>query len=312
MQIFPFPKIARVLFESPWLMTKEAQQSFLADLALVDPQSFFGDIPTYTEESEKALSVLQESVSANLTMDYTESNIPDTSIAYHRIWGTILSDYEYRWYFSSKRYEQGLIAADNNPQIVAHFVHVNSGGGEAWYLDRVWETTRMLKKPLVVLTEKRCCSAAYYLSVPATKIFSLTQNDTIGSIGTMVAFWDIIPYFESMGIKWIEEYADKSDLKNKKFNDLRKGKAKKYIKEELNPLQIQFESACRSSRESIAKLAQDHEAVRGETFDALRAKQNGLIDDIILFGDAVEVALKLGNQHRDKVSKQQRAINLIN
>jgi len=311
-KLLSIPKISRLLFESKWFMTDEAQLSLIADLSLVEKEAFFSDhIPSYKEETEEALTKLSVNLEANLTRNFTETDIPEQSIAYHRIWGPILADEDWYWYFSSKQYVRELQAADENPQIMSHFIHINSGGGEAWYLDQAWEATRNLKKPKVVLYEKMGCSAALYLGCDGDLCFALTQNDTIGSLGTMVSFWDIIPAFEKMGFKRIEEYATKSKRKNKKYNDLRKGKPEQYIKEELDPLQEQFETAVRTSRESIGKLPEDHPVVEGETFDGKNAIEVGLIDGIVSFEEAVNEAHRLGVEHLSKVSKQNQALSLI-
>lgn len=42
-------------------------------------------------------------------------------------------------------------------------------------------------------------------------------------------------WFEKMGLKLIQAKATKSDLKNKKTDDLLRGKPEQYIKEELDP-----------------------------------------------------------------------------
>ena len=40
------------------------------------------------------------------------TELPEGSIAYHRIWGFITSDCQ--WYFSSKQFERDLLAAEAN------------------------------------------------------------------------------------------------------------------------------------------------------------------------------------------------------
>ena len=76
----------------------------------------------------KARSELQ---GITVTDDFSSDELPEGSIAYHRIWGFITSDCQ--WYFSSKQFERDLLAAEANPAITCHFLHVNSPGGSMVY-----------------------------------------------------------------------------------------------------------------------------------------------------------------------------------
>lgn len=278
------------------------------------PQSYWNEIPTYQEETHKAFKSLAEELKKTseaagipISVDYTSDEIPEGTIAYHRIKGTILADS--RYWFSSKQLERDLLSVESNPGFSSHFLHINSGGGEAWYLDRLSQTLRSCSKPIYVLFEKTGGSAAYYIGCHGSTVKCLTQNDSIGCIGTMVAFYDVDGYFEKLGIKHIEAYATKSDLKNKKYKDLRTGKPEQYIEEELNPLCEQFLAEIKTSRPQLAKLPEDNPVFRGETFDALTATQNGLVDGITTLPEAISEAYQLGQnwlstqQFREKASQ---------
>lgn len=297
-----------VLLSGSLFITEEEKRTTLLSLfPLAISES--GDIPTYKEFVTEELTLLKQNSSINLTNDFSSDNLSSDSIAYHRIKG-IISSSSY-WWFSSKQFEQDLLLAEANPNINCHLVHITSGGGEAWYLDRLSETIRSLAKPFYVLIEKTCASAAYYIGCHGIVVKALTQNDTIGCIGTMVGYWDIDGYLESIGFKKIEEYATRSDLKNKKYNDLKNGKPEQFIQEELNPLQKQFEDEIYASRKRLQSLDTDHPVFRGETFMASVALEIGLIDGISTFSEAVKEAHELGMQYRNKQSKRNRALTLI-
>lgn len=264
------------------------------------------DPKTYKECIAEELEPVKNKSSVPITLDFTSNDIEPGTLAYHRIKGLITTDSW--WYFSSKQFEQDLLQAEENPNITCHFLHISSGGGEAWYLDRLSETMRSLSKPIYSFFEKIGGSAAFYIGCHGTTMKALTQNDIIGCIGSMIGFWDIDPYFEAMGFKKIEEYAHISDLKNKKYNDLKGGKPQQYIDEELEPLAEQFREEVRCSRQQLASLDLDHPALRGETFDAMHAIEVGLIDGITTFNEALAEAHSLGekwqkarNQHRNRV-----------
>ena len=121
-----------------------------------------------------------------------------------------------------------------------------------------------------------------------------------------------MPYYESLGVTQIEEYATKSTLKNKKFNDLVDGKAKKYIETELNPLQEQFETAVRSARPIAAELPDDDPVFAGETFATPQAIENGLVDEMAEMEVAILDAYNRGMEWKSKQNVQKNAITFFN
>jgi len=293
-------------------MNRRALNEVLGELFIAERTNWFEGItiPTYKDETKEIVKKLSQSVNINLTDEYQSTQIQDDSIAFYRIQGMIIAEPSY-WYFSSKQFREDLLAADSNPKIMAHFVLVNSGGGEAWYLDVVADTMKSLTKPVVALYENVAASAAIYLTINATRIFAATPNETIGSIGTMMAFLDIIPLYEAMGAKYYEEYANQSSRKNKKFNDLLDGKPEQYIKEELDPLAGQFIAAVAAARPLTAKLGAEHPVFQGETFDTKESIALGLIDGQLLLEDAIAEAYKLGFNYKDQITKMNKLFNSL-
>ena len=269
------------------------------------PGAFFFDPkpPTYKDITNKALEDLKVSLLGDipevcLTDDFVSDSLPDNAIAYHRIFGFITA--ASRWWFSSKQFERDLLAVEKNPSFGAHFLHINSPGGEAWYLDRLSETMQQLTKPVIALIERQHASAAVYISCHAAEIYSLTQNDIHGCIGTMTDFWNSDAYFEQLGFKHIIVRAKQSDLKNKKYQDLYAGKTEQYQTDELNPLAVQFIAEVRANRPKIAALPDNDPMLRGETFDTPHSIELGLIDGMKTFAEAVqrahEMAVEFGNK----------------
>lgn len=312
--------------QSPLLITKEAylqaifhiiNTSSVSKLAKPDPSSFFfdDDIPTYEEQNKKALDKIRAAIKmssasgVNLTTEYRSNEIPSLSVAYHRVFGTILSDAVYS--FSSKDFTRNLVAADSNDLISCHFVHINSGGGEAWYLDQVSLAMASCVKPIYVFIEKYCCSAAYYIGCHGQKMVCLTQNDTIGCIGTMISFWNLDPYLQNLGIQIIEEYAHQSDLKNKKYTDLKEGKPDQFITEELDPLAAQFITAVRTNRSALSSLQDDSPILRGETYDGSAAVANGLVDGILTIEQSVAEAYAMGKEYADRITTRKRIAQML-
>ena len=306
--------LAILLSERPLFITSEGyRQMVMAVLPYMKPsdaaelpkvKSFFFDPPTYKEECDKAVARLQAQIKAcdetkavQITNDFENQELPADTIGYHRVYGFITGDSH--WCFSSKQMEQDLLAAERNPQICAHLMHINSSGGEAWYMDRLSETLRSLTKPSLTLCEGCMASAAYYIGCHGRKVYAVTTGDFIGSIGTMVSFHDFEPYYEKLGIKLIQAKADKSDLKNGMADNLIAGKPKQYIDEVLNPINEEFLGEVRSQRKALASMDQDHPVLRGEVYLTARAQEVGLIDGTRTFPEAVAELMSMVTGNRE-------------
>jgi ClpP class serine protease len=309
---------AEYLSNIRWYGSKESLQALMTTL-MADPLSFFGDdIPQYSDESAEmakklANKLLNDKEPIHISVDFSNPDIEENSIAYHRVFGSILADDRWNYWFSTKRFIDDVKAAEKNPQINAHFIHVSSGGGEAWLLDKAFDAVKNATKPVIAFIEKVGASAGLYLPAPADKIYIYTQNCTVGSLGTMIYFWDFAPYWEKEGAVQHEHYAHKSDFKNKKFNDLLKGgkHAEKYITEELDPLQEQFENAVRSVRPKINELPDDHPVVRGETYAAPQAIEIGLVDQMAEIETAIQDCHDRGMSWKKKQKAQQTAYSFL-
>ncbi len=246
---------------------------------------------------QQMLAQQGEAPAVTLTDAFDDEQLPSESIAYHRVWGTIIADSNY--WFSSKQLEADLLAAEANQQIACHFLHINSPGGEAWYLDRLSATLRNCQKPIVTLYEQKCCSAGYYIGCHGQRIYALTDNDYVGCIGTMCSFYDFEPYFAKLGIKLIAAKATASDLKNKTFDDLRHGHDEKFIHDMLDPLNAQFLAEVRSQRAQFSELPDDTPVLRGETYYTPEAIKVGLIDGTRTMVEALTEATTMGREYAE-------------
>lgn len=264
---------------------------------------------SYAEQSKMALEILLKEnpiEGVTLTREFSSDELPSASIAYHPIKGFITSSSKYS--FSTKRFEKELLMAENNPSISCHFFHVCSGGGEAWYLDRLSETIRQLKKPILTLFERSGGSAAYYIGCQARRVYAMTSNDSIGCIGTMIDTYNWDAYFEKLGLKRVMARAHQSDLKNKKVEDLLDGKPESYITDVLDPINAQFIACVRANRPKLGKASDEEPALRGESFMTDAAIEVGLIDGKRTLTEAILEAKQLANNYNDK----NKALNIFN
>lgn len=289
-------------FNSHLLINRYGLDSML--LFLSKMQSTELDEDTYTEKSEKICKILSAK-GVPLTTNYANQELVDNSIALHRIEGTIFADPDpWDWFFSTSTLIQDLIQADGNPKIGAHLLYFYSGGGEAYKLDEATEVIANLKKPVYAIVYKYCCSAAYHLACAADKIFATNQFDTIGCIGTMMSGLDFIPYFEKIGLKYYEEYAEQSTEKNIRTRQLREGKPESIIKDELNPLAQNFIDTVKKYRGIT-----DEHVLAGQDYYANLCESLRLIDGIVNIDQALSEIYVLAKEYTEQNKKQEYAIN---
>jgi len=202
---------------------------------------------------------------------FLDDDIEDGSIAYHPVFGDIRMD-SY-WRFSTRRFMADLKDAESNPAIVAHLIHVNSAGGEAFGCREAFQLIRSLKKPVIGLIDSLACSAGYYLVAGCNKVYASSIFSEIGCIGTMCTFYNDDKMMEDWGYKVHEYYSHLSTRKNKVFNDANDGDGEEYITRFLDPMAQDFIDNVKAARGEISEEAQ-----QGETFYAAEAMAAGLID----------------------------------
>lgn len=220
-----------------------------------------------------------------VAFDYDSPDLQSGSIAYHPVFGPVR--YRSAWRFSTERFIRGLEAAEENPAIIAHIIHVDSVGGEAFGCHEAFEAVKSLKKPCYGVIDTVAASAGYYLVAAADKIYTSSIFSEVGCIGTMGVLYDDSEMLKQIGLEVHEYYSSYSPLKNKVFNDAREGNGDEFIKKWLDPLAKQFIDDVKSVRSGITQPAQDGEAYY--TSDALAA---GLIDGENTLEEVVELIQK--------------------
>ena len=299
------------IINSNLFITKEALRNHLLLMNSYAQMLAENVIPYYKEISKRTLQTLQQQTSVSLTMDYSDSTL-DNAIALHRIHGTIYYDF-CCWYFSTKTFMREIQEAENNPGILGHLIVVSSGGGESYGIQKAVDILAACEKPIIVLTEGVMASAALYLCLPADKIYCSTPFDIIGSIGTMVAYWDMAPYLKQLGMNFVEAYATESTHKNKKYNDLENGEKDVFIKTVLDPLQVAFRSSVEKYRPGTLQAPEEAHVFNGETWYAQEAINFGLIDDFNKnFTECVSEVYELGIERKERISTNQKLYSLIN
>ena len=238
-----------------------------------------------------------------VSFDYDSPDLQEGCIAYHPVFGPVY--YRSSWRFSTERFIQDLQAAEANPAIIAHIIHVDSIGGEAFGCHEAFKTVKALKKPCYGVIDTVAASAGYYLVAAADKIYARSIFSEVGCIGTMGVLYDDSEMLKQIGLEKHEYYSSYSPLKNKVFNDAKEGNGDEFVKKWLDPMALQFIEDIKSVRPGITIEAQE-----GESYYTADAMAAGLLDGENTLEEVVELIQK---KHGPKPAAQETIdINQLN
>ncbi|WP_312139489.1 S49 family peptidase [Sphingobacterium sp.] len=148
-------------------------------------------------------------------------------------------------------YTKHFAAKENVSAIV---LDIDSGGGAVNAVPPMLEAIEFVKsldKPVIAHCDA-ACSAAYWTASACDYIFANNDVSSVfGSIGVMLSFIDMIPYYEAKGAKFHEVYAQQSSEKNLAFQKLLKGEYDQIKEEMLNPMAIKFQNAVKANRPKL-------------------------------------------------------------
>ena len=153
------------------------------------------------------------------------------------------------------------MSSDN--RIKGFIILTDSGGGSSSAVEMMIDTINEVKKtkPVYSLVTKggTAASAAYGIISASTKIYSESEMNIVGSIGTMIQFeGKEANSTDKDGVKYIRLYATKSTKKNEGFEQaLNEDNYKIIINELLDPINENF----------INKIAENRPNIKATTFD---------------------------------------------
>lgn len=207
-----------------------------------------------------------------------KNSIPENSVVKINYSGVVT---KYRQECSSTpsalEIERILKDLDRNENVKSIIIHVDSPGGESYAGQRLARAVSSFSKPIDVLIDDLCASAAYNMACCADNIYANSAQARIGSIGTYTTLVDYSEYLQKEGIKLIEVYATPSTQKNEEFREALKGNTKP-LQKIIDEVQGVFAENVTVGRGS--KLI-GKEWNTGKLFNAVEAEKIGLIDGIM-------------------------------
>ncbi len=188
----------------------------------------------------------------------------------------------------SKKILRNLKDADEDKEIKAVVLRMNSPGGAVAPSQEIYEAVKKYKKPLVVSMDSVAASGAFYVASGAKKVFANAGTLT-GSIGVIMEF---------MNLKKLYDWAkvERFSVKTGKFKDSGADyrellpEEKEYFQGLVMDTLMQFKAAVGEGR----KMTPDEvtAVADGRVFTGVQAKKLKLVDEIGTLDDAVDYIAK--------------------
>lgn len=181
-----------------------------------------------------------------------------------------------------------------NKSIKGCVLRVNSGGGSALESEEILEILKQLKEkmPVVVSMGDVAASGGYMISMAGDKVYADPYTVT-GSIGVVQIVPDAKKLQDKLGVTHEKlEYGKKSTWLNP-LNGV-SDKQKSAMKASADVVYDSFKKIVMNGRSGKFNTLEEVEAVaQGQVWDALTAKENGLIDEIGSLKDAINETARL-------------------
>ena len=205
----------------------------------------------------------------------------------------------------TKTYSSLINDAAANPNIGSLLIVYDTPGGTVAGTEEFANAVKSAsaQMPVISLVDGLLCSAGYWSACGSTEIYGSNKTDQIGSIGTMCSFADTQGAYEKQGVVFHDIYADASKDKNKDIADARKGNYDA-IKLRLNSINDLFIGAVNAGRgEKLNKK----ETLSGKVFMTADAINNGLIDGMKTFEEALARAQELVQSNNNNNNQNQKS-----
>ncbi len=188
----------------------------------------------------------------------------------------------------SKKLLKKLKAAEEEKDIKAVVLQLNSPGGVVAPSQEIYEAVKKFPKPLVVSMESVAASGAYYIAAGSKKIFANAGTLT-GSIGVIMSFANLKKLYD-----WAK--IERFSIKTGKFKDSgaeyreMNSEEKAYFQDLVMDTLAQFKEAVATGRKMSPS---EVDAVAdGRVFTGLQAKKLKLVDEIGTLDDAIAYIAK--------------------
>jgi protease-4 len=210
--------------------------------------------------------------------------VPTGNIAVIDIHGMILADDFSYGDTSSERVARLISDADENDQIKAILLDINSGGGSAVGSDEISQAVRKAEKPVVAVIREVGASGAYWVASASDKIYANRMSIT-GSIGVIAAYLEFARLLEDYNITYRQLTAGKYKGMGSPFTEMTEEEEQKF-QDMVDKIYSYFIDAVAENRNMSREKVE--EIATGEIIIGADALRMGLVDKLGTREDAIE------------------------
>jgi protease-4 len=183
-----------------------------------------------------------------------------------------------------------LESAAADPSVKAIVLRVDSPGGSVTGSAQIWEAINALEKPVVVSMSSMAASGGYYVSAPADYIFA--RPDTLtGSLGVIMTVYDATELLDKVGLQVVDITSGENKAIGSMFAEMTPDQ-REILETLTNESYAEFVRIIADGRgmseKEVLVLAD------GRIYSGRQALENGLVDALGNFDDAVAKAAELG------------------
>jgi protease-4 len=283
--------------------------NILSGKSMGDARDWRGDQTTNLEnmEGRAPVPVMAGSSAAGVSVFDKYDSAPEGSVALVPL-KSVMVKYGTMCQYGTEEIASMMLQAAGSKKIDAIVLDIDSGGGSVDaippLLSAIAKIQEEYNKPVVAIADM-CASAAYFVAAHCDRIIAGNNvSSEFGSIGVMMSWWDVQPYYEKEGYVFHKVYAPESTHKNLPFEKALKGDYDLIKEEELSPLAIGFQNAVKAKRGSKLDLKVEG-ILNGRMFyadnqknPALSAKAVGLIDEVASLDRAISLAKGLAEMRK--------------
>jgi protease-4 len=190
---------------------------------------------------------------------------------------------------------EALREANEDKQVVAIVLRIDSPGGSALASDLIWRETQVIEKPIIASMGDVAASGGYYIAMGADKIVAAPGTVT-GSIGVVGGKMAIRGLYQKIGIttETIERGKNSGLFASSgPFTDSQRA----VVTEFMEDIYRQFTTKAAEGRKMpVEKL---RELAGGRVYTGVQAKEHGLVDELGTLHDAIAEAKKLAGLDED-------------
>jgi protease-4 len=204
-------------------------------------------------------------------------------------------------------FTQELQRAERDGAVKAVVLRINSPGGTVTCSDTMYQMIRNFraetKKPVVADTQEVCASGAYYIACGADRIVA-HPTSVIGSIGVIFETFEVSGAMDKLGISSTAIKSGEMKDMGSPFKKL-DPKAEGIMQGMVNEYYARFVGVLKENRR-LSEATPIATITDGRVFSGETAQKLGLVDQVGLLPDAIDLARQMAKAQGAKVVMYKR------